>query len=91
MSTVPQPNAAGLALEQFIHQTLLTNDATEITKKRNAYTVMGHQGDYTVTVKRNGEVIATQAMTLEEANKNIRIKVKKNCDVKISIKDDLSV
>lgn len=82
-----QPNAAGLALEEFIHSTIRTNDATAVDKKRNAYSLMGHQGTYTVTVKRNGEVIAEQPMTLGPNDKNIRIKVKKNCEVKLTTKE----
>jgi len=65
----------------------MTNDASTVGKKRNSYSLMGNQGTYDVTVKRNGEVIATQTMKLGPEDKNIRIKVKKNCTVKMVVKE----
>lgn len=82
-----QPNAAGEALEEFIQSTLTTKEVIPINpKKSGGHTVEANRGDYVVSVKRDGEVVAQETMTLDENDQTVRIKLKKSCAVKIVTK-----
>lgn len=70
-----QPNAAGLAYENLFHNAWRTN--RRLTGS-SSYGIRGFKGDYTITVRHRGKVLASSSFSLGDPGVNLQINLRKS-------------